>query len=98
MLLVGDAFITTAQKPEMHGPPMYYTLNWEQARVSVEHLARLKPEVAVTGHGMAMQGQEMRVALQTLARDFNRVAVPDGGRYVEDPARVSDGSANVKAE
>lgn len=44
-LIAGDAFITTrqesayavtVQEPEMHGPPMYYTTNWEDARVSVE--------------------------------------------------------------
>lgn len=101
LLIVGDAFITTAQesayaaitqKPEMHGPPMYFTVNWQKAEASVRHLAEMEPEIVVPGHGMAMQGPEMRKALHTLARDFWSVAVPEGGRYVEDPARVSDGS------
>jgi len=101
-LIAGDAFITTRQesayavalqKPEMHGPPMYYTQDWQDARRSVELLASLEPEFVVCGHGHAMQGQEMREALRTLARDFDRVAVPERGRYVTDPARPETGSA-----
>ncbi|MFO0891771.1 MAG: MBL fold metallo-hydrolase [Isosphaeraceae bacterium] len=93
-LLTGDAFITTAQesayavalqKPELHGPPMYYTPDWENARLSVERLARLNPELVITGHGPAMQGPEMKSALRTLARDFDRVAVPAQGHYVHVP-------------
>jgi hypothetical protein len=56
-------------------------------------LAKLEPELAVTGHGAAMRGPEMRAALHALARDFDRVAVPEKGRYVEHPARAEDGSA-----
>lgn len=101
-LIAGDAFITTAQesayavatqRPELHGPPMYYTQNWKDARTSVERLAALEPELAVTGHGRAMQGPELRDALHTLARDFDRVAVPEHGHYVDDPARVGEGTA-----
>jgi hypothetical protein len=84
-LIVGDAFITTAQEsayaialqsPEMHGPPKYFTPDWPAARASVERLAALAPEVVVTGHGRAMSGAEMRGALQMLADDFDRIAVP----------------------
>jgi glyoxylase-like metal-dependent hydrolase (beta-lactamase superfamily II) len=91
-MLVGDAFITTKQesafavarqRPELHGPPMYYTPDWGRARESVQRLAALEPELVVTGHGPAMRGPEMRAALQTLAREFDRVAVPEHGRYVE---------------
>ena len=59
----------------------------------METLAKLEPEIAVTGHGPAMRGPEMRAALHALARDFDRIAVPDQGRYVEKPARADDGSA-----
>jgi hypothetical protein len=38
----------------------------------------------------------MREALHALARDFDRVAVPEQGRYVENPARAEDGSAYRK--
>jgi len=99
VLIAGDAFITTNQEsafavlmqsPEIHGPPMYYTTDWENARVSVRKLAALEPEVVVTGHGPAMRGPEMREALHKLARDFDAIAVPDEGRYVNDPARADE--------
>jgi glyoxylase-like metal-dependent hydrolase (beta-lactamase superfamily II) len=90
-LIAGDAVITTAQesayavltqRPELHGPPMYYTPSWGQARASVERLAALEPELIVSGHGPALHGSEMRRALHALAADFDRVAVPEQGRYV----------------
>ena len=67
---------------------MYFTPDWESARASVEKLASLEPELAVTGHGRAMQGEEMRLALHALARDFNEVAVPEHGRYVSERVGV----------
>lgn len=93
-LIAADAFITTdqesayavaLQKPEMHGPPMYFTPDWPHARESVQKLAALEPELVITGHGPAMHGAEMRAALHTLARDFDQVAVPDHGKYVGHP-------------
>jgi hypothetical protein len=84
--------------PELHGPPMDFTQNWEDARGSVRKLAALGPEVAVTMHGRAMRGADMRAALRTLARDFDRIAAPERGRYVEDPAEVEDESAYELAE
>lgn len=103
-LIAGDAFITTGQesvykvmmqKPEMHGPPMYYTQNWEDSEVSLQRLAALDPELAVTGHGHAMQGEEMRRALRSLARNFREVAVPHGREYDLHPTHAADGSAYV---
>ncbi len=84
-LIAGDAFITTAQESvyavltqeaEMHGPPMYYTPDWAAAEASVQKLAALQPELAITGHGQAMQGAAMRTALDRLAREFRQIAVP----------------------
>lgn len=101
-LIAADAFITTrqesayavmTQQPELHGPPMYYTQNWEQARESVERLAALEPELVIAGHGQAMQGEAMREALRTLARDFDEVAVPKQGEYVDNPVDAESGSA-----
>jgi glyoxylase-like metal-dependent hydrolase (beta-lactamase superfamily II) len=101
-LIVGDAFVTTAQesayavavqRPEMHGPPMYYTVDWDKAATSVAQLAELAPETVITGHGVPMRGQEMRNALHRLARDFDRIAVPQNGRYLRTPASAEDGSA-----
>jgi hypothetical protein len=95
MLIAGDAFITTrqesayaaiAQTPEMHGPPMYFTPDWERAQQSVQALAQLSPQTVVTGHGQAMRGPEMRAALNELADRFDEIAVPTRGRYVLNPA------------
>lgn len=84
-LLAGDAFITTRQEsayaamteqPEMHGPPRYFTPDWNAARESVRRLAPLEPELVLTGHGRAMHGPALRAALHELARDFDQVARP----------------------
>lgn len=91
-LLAGDAFITTdqesayavaTQKTEIQGPPMYFTPDWDSARSSVEQLSALEPELVVTGHGHALRGAEMRAALHKLARDFDEIAVPREGKYVD---------------
>ncbi len=70
------------QEPELHGPPKYFTPDWDSARASVQRLSALAPELVVTGHGHAMEGPAMRNALELLARDFDRIAVPEHGRYV----------------
>jgi glyoxylase-like metal-dependent hydrolase (beta-lactamase superfamily II) len=101
-LIVGDAFVTTAQesayavamqKPEIHGPPMYFTPDWHSARDSVRALAALAPEIVVTGHGVAMRGQKMLRALELLADEFEQIAVPSRSPYIDHPARADDGSA-----
>jgi len=98
-LIAGDAFITTkqesayavaTQRPELHGPPMYFTPDWDSARESVRRLSALAPELVLTGHGRPLQGEEMRTALATLARDFDRVAVPHHGKYVDSEQRQPD--------
>ncbi|WP_347879370.1 MBL fold metallo-hydrolase, partial [Hymenobacter defluvii] len=102
-LLAGDAFVTVKgesvvatwqQKQEVHGPPAYFTPDWEAARASVELLAGLEPEVAATGHGIAMHGNELRRQLQELRDHFQTQAVPTKGRYVGHPA-VADASGVV---
>ncbi len=94
-LVAGDAFTTVKQEsalavltqyPELHGPPMYYTIDWPSARRSVEALAALEPEVAATGHGVPLAGPSLRDGLHALVRDFDRVAVPEHGRYAHEPA------------
>lgn len=102
-LIVGDAFVTTkqesatavlTQRPELHGPPAYYTQDWESARSSVERLAALEPRQVATGHGPPLQGSEMLANLHELARNFARLAVPARGRYVRQPA-IADESGVV---
>ncbi|WP_246045456.1 MBL fold metallo-hydrolase [Rubellimicrobium roseum] len=101
-LIAGDAFVTTAQEsayavavqePEMHGPPMYFTIDWEAAAESVRRLAALGPELALSFHGQPLRGEPLRESLRRLAADFEAVAVPRQGRYVAQPLRASDGSA-----
>ncbi len=98
-LVAGDAFVTTKQESlaavyeqriELHGPPMYYTPDWDAARDSVERLAALAPQLAVTGHGLPMRGDALADGLRALARDFDRVARPAYGRYVREPARADE--------
>ena len=84
-LIAGDAFCTTkaeslaaiaTQRPELHGPPAYYTSDWDRARGSVEQLSLLRPSCVAPGHGQAMAGTEVADALSELARNFDRVARP----------------------
>jgi glyoxylase-like metal-dependent hydrolase (beta-lactamase superfamily II) len=93
-LIAGDAFVTTKQesltasltnRPEVHGPPAYYTPDWGSSWESVELLSALEPELAATGHGPPMRGPAMRTALRDLARNFDRLAIPARGIYVERP-------------
>lgn len=85
VLIVGDAFVTTKQESvyaavtqaaEMHGPPAYFTPDWLSAKRSVQTLAKLAPEIIVTGHGAALAGPSMQSALDELARRFDEIAVP----------------------
>jgi glyoxylase-like metal-dependent hydrolase (beta-lactamase superfamily II) len=94
-LIAGDAFVTTkqesalavlTQRPELHGPPAYFTPDWPDAWSSVSRLAELEPELAATGHGPPLRGESMRRQLHSLADDFAERVIPDRGRYVGRPA------------
>ncbi len=91
VLLPGDAFCTTKQEsflavakqtPELHGPPAYYTPDWDAARNSVRELAALRPLTVAPCHGLPMCGPEVAAQLNRLAVDFDRIAVPEHGKYV----------------
>lgn len=93
VLIAGDAFVTVKQESlykvmkqeqEISGPPRYLTTDWEAARNSVEKLASLNPTTAVTGHGMPMTGQNLSQSLNKLVREFDDIAVPDHGKYVDE--------------
>jgi glyoxylase-like metal-dependent hydrolase (beta-lactamase superfamily II) len=101
-LIAGDAVITTrqesayavlTQKPELHGPPMYYTPDWPSARASARILASLHPELMITGHGPPLAGQPLQEGLRRLAKNFDEIAVPTSGRYLQSSAKADDGSA-----
>jgi glyoxylase-like metal-dependent hydrolase (beta-lactamase superfamily II) len=95
-LIAGDAFCTTkqesffavaSQKPELHGPPAYFTTDWDAARDSVARLAALEPAFMAASHGQPMAGVETTRALRDLANRFDDVARPEKGRYVAHPRR-----------
>lgn len=90
-LIVGDAFVTVkqdelykvlTQKQEISGPPRYLTTDWEAAKQSVEKLAMLRPKVAVTGHGLPMNGQLLNDSLTKLVTNFDTIAKPNYGKYL----------------
>ncbi|WP_210365325.1 MBL fold metallo-hydrolase [Bacillus sp. REN3] len=91
-MIVGDAFVTVkqeslykviTQKKEISGPPRYLTPDWTAARRSVEELYALRPLRAVTGHGKPMEGKELHESLDLLVRDFDKIAIPDYGEFVD---------------
>jgi glyoxylase-like metal-dependent hydrolase (beta-lactamase superfamily II) len=93
-LIAGDAFCTTkqeslmavmTQRPELHGPPAYFTTDWDAARDSVRRLASLSPRLIVAGHGPPMLGDQTTAALRALADRFDEVARPEHGHYVAHP-------------
>lgn len=107
LLVAGDAIITTdqesayaaiTQEPEIHGPPRYFTVDWEAARKSVEALGALRPQTLVSGHGRALSGAALASAIDKLAHSFDQVARPAKGIYLDAPAKAQDGSAYRKAK
>lgn len=91
VLIAGDAFVTVKQESlykvitqtkEISGPPQYFTTDWSDARASIEKLAILKPSVAVTGHGLPMKGEELTSNLKKLVDDFEQIALPKQGKYL----------------
>lgn len=91
-LLAGDAFVAVRQESlykvltqecEINGPPRYFTSDWAAAKASVKHLNELRPELAITGHGVTVHGGELTRGLDELARNFDRLAVPEQERPVE---------------
>lgn len=100
VLIAGDAVITTkqesafavaTQRPELHGPPAYFTSDWDAARASVRELAALSPRVIATGHGLPVAGEEAEVSLRSLAQHFDEWARPASGRYVHQAAVTGPG-------
>lgn len=84
-LIAGDAVITTAQEaayevarqvPEIHGPPRYFTPDWDAAERSAQEISGLRPKTLVSGHGPALAGPAMREGLDRLAESFRTIAVP----------------------
>lgn len=92
VVIAGDAVTTTqqesalavaTQRPELNGPPAYFTTDWDAARWSVQRLAATPIEILLSGHGQPMSGGGMRYAMRDLAENFDELARPRRGRYVE---------------
>ncbi|WP_085992716.1 MBL fold metallo-hydrolase [Oceanobacillus senegalensis] len=90
-LIAGDAFVTVkqdslykvlTQEQEINGPPRYLTTDWKAAKQSVIKLEELNPNIAVTGHGLPMSGELLSKSLETLVQDFDSIAIPDYGKYI----------------
>lgn len=99
VLIAGDAVATTkqesmfsvlTQQQELHGPPAYFTIDWDHAHRSVVRLATLRPRVVAAGHGEPLSGDEVADDLAALARDFEERAKPKHGRYVAQPALTDE--------
>jgi glyoxylase-like metal-dependent hydrolase (beta-lactamase superfamily II) len=91
-LIAGDAFVNVkqeylykvlTQEPEISGPPRYFTTDWEAAWESVRKLEALQPSVAITGHGIPLEGSMLSTSLRKLAQEFDRIAIPGYGKYVD---------------
>ena len=94
-LIAGDAFVTTKSESALltmlqtqivSGPPAYGTTDWVAAYNSVKTLLLLQPETAATGHGKPMYGTTLLRQLLNLYENFADVAIPNQGRYVNEPA------------
>ena len=103
-VVAGDAFTTTkqeslvaalTQRAEIHGPPMYFTPDWDKARASVKHLADYAPSAVITGHGPPLRGERLQDGLRNLSAHFDVWARPARGRYRDHPA-ITDGSGVVE--
>jgi len=90
-LIAGDAFVTVkqesiykvfTQEQEISGPPRYLTTDWHSAWESVRRLEALKPINAITGHGLPMSGELLTSSLHKLVQEFDRIAIPNEGQYV----------------
>jgi glyoxylase-like metal-dependent hydrolase (beta-lactamase superfamily II) len=99
VLIAGDAFSTTKVEsavyalthlPALGGPPKFLTTNWASAKLSVIKLAALDPEIVAAGHGKPMHGETMRKQLNNLSRNFDHIAVPATGRYVNEPSLANE--------
>lgn len=91
VLIAGDAFSTTKQESlmsvithseEISGPPKYLTTDWNAAEKSVRTIMDLKPSLAIPSHGEPMKGEELARHLEMLVNNFDTIAKPEQGRFV----------------
>ncbi len=92
-LISADAVITVKQDSfykvllqteEVQGPPRYFTTDWQAAWESARKLELLRPNLMVPGHGKHMSGTALTLGLRKLVRDFDTIAIPKHGKFVEE--------------
>ncbi len=100
LLIAGDALATTkaesifatlTKQEHLSGPPPYVVYDWSAAEKSVKTLSGLQPKTVASGHGPVMHGEGVAHKLNQLADDFQRLSVPQRGRYQNRPAVVGSG-------
>ncbi|MCG6112179.1 MAG: MBL fold metallo-hydrolase [Paracoccus sp.] len=100
-LIAGDAVITARQESalgalsaaaHLQGPPAYFTPDWTAAEGSVRRLADLAPALLISGHGPALRGAGLMVALQDLAAEFAQRGLPRHSRYLRSPTDRQPGT------
>ncbi len=99
VLLAGDAFVTTnqnslfsviTQRKEFHGPPRYFTCDWQLSYASLKKLMDLNPKFAGTGHGLPVSGEELVCGLERLLTNFEQSEIPVQSRYTRHPAFANE--------
>ena len=97
-LLTTDALVTVKQDSfykvliqaeEVHGPPVYFTLDWQHAKETVKKIEALHPQLVIPGHGNAMEGEKLAEGLKKLADNFEELAVPAFGKFVKESDKCS---------
>lgn len=92
-LLTTDALVTVkqdefykvlVQEEEVCGPPVYFTLNWEEARDTCRKIYELKPQMIIPGHGNAIEGQKLLDGVKKLVDNFDELAIPKYGKFVDE--------------
>ncbi|AEG60744.1 MBL fold metallo-hydrolase [Desulforamulus ruminis] len=92
VLLPADAFTTVKQESlmsvltqneQISGPPSYLTTDWKKAESSVKRLMDLQPSLVIPSHGQPMKGEDLKRHLHILVRNFDEIAVPEQGRFLD---------------
>lgn len=96
VLVAGDALTTMnmrnmgdmmSGKPELNGPPEYFTPDWILALKSIDELASLRPSIIAAGHGEPLYYRGLELDLIDFA---DRFLPPKEGRYVDAPAHFDE--------
>jgi glyoxylase-like metal-dependent hydrolase (beta-lactamase superfamily II) len=86
IIVVGDVFITAGedifhQRSSQHFkisiPPDYLCMNCNATKASIIKLCKLKPNYAITGHGIDAWGERLKTGLNKLIMNFEESMTPN---------------------